>query len=321
MRHHSPPLILVVFFLLPFLGCRASERPAAAAYGVKVIDDLGQQVLLAKPARRIVALSPSNVEILFAVGCGESLVLRDKLSSFPPQVKKIPATDGFRLSAEHIAGYAPDLVLLSHADISRIAALRALGIAVASFDPRTVQQVGRNIVAVGSLCGARRKALRLAADMQAEVQQIRQLVKGTSRQMVYVELDGSDPLKPWTAGPGSFVQQLIDIAGGVNVGHRLSRPYAQIGVEEVIRSKPQVAVLTLSTPGTGKAVLAKRPGWTALATLSSDRVVDGLQAPLLTRPGPRLVHGLRALAEALHPELRGRFNLGVGKTGGTASVQ
>ncbi|MFH1130648.1 MAG: ABC transporter substrate-binding protein [Pseudomonadota bacterium] len=291
--------------LLVLSFCEKDQHGLASGAGLVVIDDLGQSVALPAPAKRIAALSPSNVEILWAIGCGSKIVLRDKISVFPAQVQGVPATDVFRLSPEHVAGFRPDLILLSHQDASRVAALRAIGLIVATFDPKTVEQVYRNIMAVGLLCGAPDKARSLITKMRERVQKVREQVDKQPVPKVYVEIDGADPLKPWTVGSGSFVDQLIRMAGGQNIAAGLNRPYAQISAEEVLSRQPDFVILTVGDDGRkldeGKRALLRRPGWQALRAVREGRIIDNINAHLLTRPGPRLVEALEALARALHP--------------------
>jgi iron complex transport system substrate-binding protein len=299
-----PALLLALMPLV--VGCkpqnqqdrRHQKQPAG---GIQVEDDLGNKVVLRAPARTIASLSPSNTEILFAVGCGRRIVLRNKLSSYPKQVLRVPATNAFLLSPEHVAGFSPDLVLLSHADQNRVAALRRIGLAVATFDPRGLEAMLANITAIGKLCGAQARAATLIKDLRARIASVRTAVKGRRRPTVYMENDGTDPLKPWTSGRGSFVDQLITVAGGDNIMGQLNRPYAQISAEEVFARNPDVIVVQ----GQAEAKrLRGRVGWSKLRAVRDGRVAT-IHADLLSRPGPRLIQGLELLARSLHPKAFG----------------
>ena len=287
----------------------ASPRSTAGPGALAVKDDLGRRITLPRPARRIASLAPSNTETLFAVGCGDRVVLRDRLSSYPAAAGRLPATNPFHVSPEHVAGFSPDLVLLSHADASRVAALRRIGLQVAVFDPRNLDRVFANITAIGALCGARKRAERLVGRLRRRVRRVVTAVKGRPRPGVFIETDGTDPLKPWTAGRGSFVDELVTLAGGRNLANKLGRPYAQVNAEEVLRGDPEL-ILVMGVDRASRRMmgglrrLRARPGWRELEAVRRGRVIDDIHADLLSRPGPRLVDGLEALARALHPEAR-----------------
>lgn len=276
------------------------SRSSPSRPGVRVTDGIGRDVHLGHPAQRIAALSPSNVEILFAVGCGDRVVLRDRSSDYPRAAKALPATNAFHLSAEHITGYRPDLVLVSHLDPSRFAALAAVGIPVAVFDPHRVTTVFSDIRTIGRLCGASGRAERLVLRLRSRIDAVQREVAGLASQRVYVELDGSDPLKPWTAGASSLVDDVIRLAGGANVFADLARSAAQVSAEAVFRRAPAF-VLLAGGIRTSRTKLAERPAWNRMPAIASGRIIDRIDPDLLSRPGPRLVAGVEALARVLHP--------------------
>jgi len=313
MRPHLPAVAAILLSCAnpPSSGCgretprRGGDQPQAGAR-IAVTDDLGRTVALVRPARRIASLSPSNTEILFSLSCGDRVVLRDRLSSYPPQARQLPATNPFQLSPDHVAGFDPDLVLLSHADAGRVEALRQLGLAVATFDPKTLEEMFSNIRAIGTLCGVTEKAGRLVRGLRRRVQAVQRRVQNRPRPAVYIETDGTDPLKPWTAGPGSFVDELVRLAGGRNVAAHLDRPYAQVNAEAILSGKPDVILVmgVAESRERGLTRLRSREGWSSLEPVRRGRVIDSIHADLLSRPGPRLVDGLEALARALHPEVQ-----------------
>jgi len=284
-------------------GCPTTPaRPAASQ--IQITDDHGHTVSLAHPARRIVSLSPSNTEILFAVGCSERVVLRDRLSSFPEAARRLPATNPFQLSPDHVAGFSPDLVLLTHADSSRVEALRRLGLAVAILEPRSLDAVYNDIHVIARLCGSGPRARRLVQRLKRRVQAVVQRVRGRARPSVFIETDGTDSLKPWTCGRGSFVDQIVRLAGGRSVTATLDRPFAQVNAEEIIAANPDVILamgVDRQSGARGLQRLRSRQGWSSLEAVRQGRVIDTIDADLLSRPGPRLVDGLEALARALHP--------------------
>ncbi|MCA9665797.1 MAG: ABC transporter substrate-binding protein [Myxococcales bacterium] len=282
--------------LVLFAACKASSG-ASTGTGTGTGAGTGS-------AMRIASLSPSNSEILYAVGCGDRVVLRDRATNYPAAATKLPATDPFHLSPTHVAGYRPSLVLLSHADAARVAVLRRVGLAVHTFDPRTLDQVFDSIVAIGKLCGAAKPARALVATLRARVAAVQKRVAGRPRPRVYIEIDGSDPARPWVAGKGSFVDDLLRRAGGRNALTQLGKPYAQVNAETAALSKPDVILLPAAPGHEGRmrARLRQRPGWSKLAAVANGKVIDTISRDVLSRPGPRLVEGLEALARALHGE-------------------
>ncbi|MCK5798962.1 MAG: ABC transporter substrate-binding protein, partial [Deltaproteobacteria bacterium] len=152
--------ILLIAAPTALTACRARSATQEVEATIVVRDGRGRAVRLPRPARRIAALSPSAVEILFRLGCGARVVLRSKMANFPPRARSIPSTDGLRLAAEHIVGFRPDLVLLSHLDPSGVAALEGLGIPVGVFEPRSIEEVFGDMETLGRLCGASGMRLR-----------------------------------------------------------------------------------------------------------------------------------------------------------------
>jgi iron complex transport system substrate-binding protein len=275
---------------------------------IEVVDVLGRQVRLARPAARIAALSPGFTETLFAVGCGDRVVLRDRWSDHPAAAQKIPQADGVKPSIRHVAGYDPDLVLLYSVDREAIAAFEKVGLTAVAFDPRSFDEVVGDVRRIGLLCGAGPEADRLAEQMTAVRERVRrEVTRAGQGPLAYVEIDGSDPVRPWTAGPGSFVHELLVMAGARNVAKDVNSPYAQVSAEAVIRADPQVVLLLdAGHPGSGRSAdrIGSRPGWAGMRAVREGRVIDGIDRDILSRPGPRLAQGLEALHEALRREGR-----------------
>jgi ABC-type Fe3+-hydroxamate transport system substrate-binding protein len=283
--------------------CSAPSERTPTQTTLELVDGKGRTVRLAAPARRIASLSPSATEILYAVGCGGQIVLRGKASNYPAAVTGLPATDGLRLAPEHIIGFRPDLVLLAHHDARGVQALEALRVPVGIFEPRTISEVFRDVTSIGELCGApTSRVRRLLRPLRRQLAELRRRVAQSGlRPTVYVELDGSDPLKPWTLGGGSFMADLLRQAGGSNIFARLKRPYVQVSAEAVVAKRPEVILLAGGSRRGAGAKLRARLGWQQVPAVLRDRVIDHIDPDLLSRPGPRMITGLAALVEALHP--------------------
>jgi iron complex transport system substrate-binding protein len=272
---------------------------------IEITDVLGRKVRLNKPAERIAALSPGFVETLFAVGCGDRVVLRDPWSDYPAEARAIPTADGVKPSVRHVAGFEPNLVLLYADNATPAVPFEKVGLEVAVFDPRSFDEVVADVVKLGALCGGDRLAAELAADMRRTRDRVVAAArKAGKRPLIYVEIDGSDAMRPWTAGPGSFVHELLGLAGARNVAADVSSAYAQVSAESVIRADPEVVLLLdAGHPGAvGSAErIAARPGWSGLRAVREKRVIDFIDPDVLSRPGPRLADGLSQLFAALHP--------------------
>ena len=122
------------------------------------------------------------------------------------------------------------------------------------------------------------------------------------RPLVYYELDATDPNAPFTFGAGTFLDALITVAGGVNVGGTLDTAWAQISAEKVIELNPIIILLGDAAYGTTPESVAARPGWSAIEAVKNSNVYP-FDDNLVSRPGPRLVDGLEALVKIIHPEL------------------
>ncbi len=257
--------------------------------------------------QKIISLAPSNTEILFAVGAGSQVIARDDFSSFPESVKSLPSVGGNmgKYDLEKITSLAPDLVLVSPLNSSdQVKAFEGVAKKVVNIpNPKTLDDLYANLTLVGQLTGHAADAEKLVASLQARVKVVTDKLAGISdRPKVFYELDGSEPAKPWTAGPGSFIDLLINMAGGQNAAAALSSDYVQISQEELIIQNPDVILLGDSLYGVTAEQVAARPGWDVLKAVKDNQVLP-FNDDLVSRPGPRLVDGLEAIAKILHPDL------------------
>jgi iron complex transport system substrate-binding protein len=157
---------------------------------------------------------------------------------------------------------------------------------------------------VGELTGHEEQAAALVADMQARVSAVEDATANvTERPSVFYEIDATDPASPWTAGPGTFHDQLISLAGGENVGNISTEQYFQISLEQLVAEDPAIIVLGSATfGGQTPETVAARDGWGDIAAVKNNQVYT-FDDNLISRPGPRIVDGLEALAKLIHPEL------------------
>ena len=238
---------------------------------------------------RIVSLSPAATEALFAVGCGAQLVARDGWSDFPAAARKVPALKGLVPSAEAVLATRPTLVLTHFPPERLVKPLRAAGVEVLALSPQTLKQISETFVTIGERCGAADAGAKLKERFMRAFAE-----RGTTKDgpRVYLELDPGGG-RPHTVGGASFIHALIAAAGGQGLFPERGA-WLQVSAEEVLIRKPELVVLTGTSPMEDQRRLAKRPGWNSCAACAADRV-RVVHPDLLTRPGPRLVEGLKLL--------------------------
>jgi iron complex transport system substrate-binding protein len=236
------------------------------------------------------------------------MVGRDSFSDYPVEAAQIQDIGGglMSLNIELIVSVQPNLVLASPLTPSeQVADLQNLGLTVYVVpNPTSFDGLYENLRSVAALTGRQSEGEALVAALQTRVAAITEKVAlASARPVVYYELDATDPNAPYTSGPGTFVDLLIKSAGGENFGASLSGEWVQVSVEELLSRQPDVIVLGDYTYGgvTAEQVRA-RAGWDALSAVQQNKVFT-FDDNLVSRPGPRLVDGLEAMAKLLHPDL------------------
>ncbi len=294
--------------VLSFLTSCSPDRPDGTEPGssaLRLTDWLGRKVELTAPAKRIVSLAPSNTEILFALEAGDRLVARDELSDYPSRAERIPSLGSLypKVEAEAIVLLAPDLVLAAGmTSPDDVKALARLGLVVYSTSiAANLEDIYRDIAAIGALVGEVDRGRRLIRELQRRVENVRAKTFREEKRKVFYEIDATDPSKPWTAGPRSFIDQLLTLAGGTNVARSGPDRYFQISLEELLSEDPAVIILGSSTyGGQTPELVAARHGWRGIRAVRNGSVYV-FDDKLVSRPGPRVVEGLEVLARLLHP--------------------
>ncbi|MEB2334118.1 MAG: cobalamin-binding protein [Anaerolineaceae bacterium] len=285
----------------------ATAVPATEAAVVAFTDGLGREVKLEGPAQRVVSLAPSITEFLFAVGAGSQTVGRDEMSNFPEEalnVASIGSTYG-DLNTEAILALKPDLVIAAQANTpEQVKALENLGVTVYYLNnPVTFAELFEQVKLFGQLTGHEEEASALAESLSVRVDAVTAATANfVEKPKVFYEIDGTDASKPWTTGAGTFIDTIIAMAGGVNIGGVLSEPYAQISVEEIVLQNPDFILLGDAAYGVTAESVAARPGWADLTAVKSGAIIP-FDDNLASRPGPRLVDGLEEMLKILYPEL------------------
>jgi len=302
MRRFALLTALAAAGSLLIAGC--GQAPPVAG-PIHLTDDMGKQLTLKAPVTRIVSLGPSNTQILLSLGLRRDIVgIDDESVQYDPEPYSREAKgltvvgDSYTgLNVEKIAALHPQLVLAMQG-VKNISEIEALHLKVATLDPSSVEGIYRDIAFVGQATGTSGKAASLVASMKARLQAISHAVRNLGRPTVFVELD---PTQYYTAGPGSFLDGLLKIAGGRNIADTVThQQYPALSSETIIAQDPQVIVL-LDTPYASAKSVAARPGWSTIAAVREGRVVQNIDPNLLSEPAPAVVLGVQELAKDLHP--------------------
>lgn len=304
--------LLISILALGLIGLAACTPQAAAPTQAAIVmtDGLGRQVSLDAPAEKIVSLAPSNTEILFAIGAGPQMIGRDSFSNYPPEALELADIGGVRsTNLEEITRLQPDLVLAAKINAPElISSLEELGLTVYYLDnPHDMEGLFTNLQIVAELTGRQAETEELVESLRQRVEKAKSVADSVpERPKVFYELDGTDPAKPWTSGPDTFIDMLIDMAGGQNIGAVLSSEWAQISQEELIVQNPDIILLGDAAYGVTPESVAERPGWAAIKAVQEGRILP-FNDDLVSRPGPRLVEALEELVKVLHLELAGQI--------------
>jgi iron complex transport system substrate-binding protein len=261
-----------------------------------ILDDAGDPMPPTAERSRIVSLNPATTEILSALGAGDRLVGRTHWDAWPPEALQVPDLgDGIRPSVETVINARPDLVVLYASGENRDAAqaLRAAGIAVMSLRIDLIEHFERATLLLGDAVGAPERARIVVDSVRGTLDRVRRATSGRTKSTVFI-LAWEAPLM--TIGSGSFLSELVEIAGAQNVFGDLDGPSPQISFEEVLRRDPR---FVFGRPETaGKLGASER--WRGLTAVREGRVLI-MDTLIVGRPGVRLGEAAVSIARLLHP--------------------
>lgn len=284
-------------------GARDSARDSDA--GARTVrDEIGRTVApRALPTHRVVSLAPNITELLFAVGAEEQLVGIDRYSDQPAgRVERLPQVgSNYEPSLERIVALAPDVVFLSKSANRRETAdaLERMGVPTFITDTAGLADIDRTMRNVGMLTGRTREAEAELGRIKAGFAGLRARIKGLARPRVVVAV-WTDPL--YVAGQGTFMHDLVELAGGENVAREVSG-YAKFPIERLLHLAPDVIILPTHAPeAKAAASIAAWDRWPSLPAVNGRRVY-AVEDSIISRPGARLVAGAERLARLLHPNL------------------
>jgi len=282
---------LALAISLTFFACRESRTASVAAR-----DDFGDSVRIGQPPSRIVSLNPATTEILFTLGAGSRLIGRTKYDLWPDSAKLIPELgDGLRPNVEVVLGTHPDLVILYASLDNRPAAarFRAAGVNTLSLKIDHIADFRRTVQLLGAILRDSLRARSVTDSVYGTLERVRSATAGLPRPGVFWHIWDAPLI---TVGSGSFMNELVDIAGARNVYADINGPSSEISLEDVARRDPD---FILAGP-IGKRQIDADSRWRIVRAARDTRilVVDTL---LVARPSVRLGEAAVSLANLLHP--------------------
>jgi iron complex transport system substrate-binding protein len=299
-------ILLTLLFALAACAAPASAPTSSPQpIPLTLTDDAGRAVEIPAQTARIVSLAPSNTEIVCALHACDRVVGVTDFDDYPAEVAdREKVVVGAQVDVEKVVAAHPDLILAAGNELTPtpvIEQLTRLGYPVLTLYPQSLDEVYGDIALVGHAIDETDAATALVDQMRQRVDAVTRAVAGAHRPRTFYEVSIFEGVI-YTAGDGSFLASLIDLAGGEPVtGEARS---TSIGLEQLVSADPQLIILGDSSydPTITPASVADRPGWRELSAVREGHVVAYPDDLVTTRPGPRIVDGLEALARIVHPE-------------------
>lgn len=291
-------LLLCLILICPVLGC-------AEDAAVTVTDMTGREITLDAPATRVVALTASDCEILYALGAGDTLVGRGEYCDYPEDVQAVPSVQsGYETNVEQIIALEPQVVLMATMAQTKeqVEALEAAGVHVIVSDAQDIAGVYTAIELIGAVTGKNDEAAALIAGMKDSFAAIAAKAEGDGSKTVYFEVS---PLEYglWTAGKGTFMDELAQMIGLKNAFEDVEG-WAAISEEQVLERDPDYIVTISMYYGEGPTPVEEimgREGWQELKAVKNEAVFNA-DSNEVSRPGPRLVDAAQALYDFVYGE-------------------
>lgn len=308
-------LLSLVLIMGTFTGCVKKEEEkidkksevnnnatnsTGTVYPLEVEDDFGNKIIIEKEPQRIVSLAPSHTEILFAIGLNEKIVGVTNFCDYPEEAKnKEKVGDSFNVNVEKIIELSPDLVIQYGQGKEEVnKRLKEAGIKVLSYEPESIEDVINLIDELGKITNSYQAAKKTIDAMNTKKDFVLSKVAGKEKVKVFYEV-WDQPLM--TAGPGSFIDELINLAGGENIAKDAKGKYPQFDLEQLIERNPDVYLTAKDRADKTVESIKARDGYENINAVKNDRVYL-LDPNIISRPGPRIVDGLELIARKIHPE-------------------
>lgn len=295
----------VVVVLTAILTAGVYLLPVPVQAGV-FHDALGRKVNIISRPQRIVSLAPGITETLYALGLDGEIAGVTNYCTYPEAARLKPRIGGFtNISVEKILALNPDLVI-GTADGNRpetVAQLESLGVPVYVTNPKTLEDIISLVLRIGMITGKEKIARRLTADLQNRVKQLTARVAAQQKYRVFFQV-GGEPLI--TVGRDTLHNQLIHLAGGINIAGGEKTLYPHYSVEEVVAQQPDVILFSsMKYAEDVTKIWGQWRNWPHIPAVRDNRLYV-IDTDLIDRASPRIVDGLEAMVKAVHPEMKNK---------------
>jgi len=291
---HLTIAIVAVIFLKLFLFY-------STPYSEVFTDEMGRKVEVKANPSRIISLAPHLTEILFDLGLDERIVGVTRYSNYPEAAKKKTRIGSYvKLNLEKIVSLSPDLVIATADGNPKVVVerLTSLDIPVFVINTKGISDIYTNIISIGEVTGRPKEGRRVFIALKERIKGITDLIKGLPKRKVFFQL-GANPL--YTASAGTFSDDLITLAGGINIAGEEKIRYPVYSMEEVLKRNPEVIFSVLMGSEEGKSVKPLWEKWTTIEAVKKGQIYD-IEPDITNRPSSRIADGLDAIARKLHPQ-------------------
>ena len=274
------------------------------AFPVTLTDDEGTSVTIPAEPTKVVSLTPATTELLYRLGVAERIVAKvEDPAHYPPESDSILNVAKYgSVDVEKIVGLGADLVIAGGNTFTppeAIAQLRSLKVPTIVVYAPTVAKVFEDVALTGQALGRGDAAKDLAASMRAQFDQIGAATRNANKPRTWYEIDATGAF--YGPADDSFLAEMIRLAGGDPITTGSPNKF-DIPAERLLKADPEVILLGDAAYGVTAAQVAARPGWKTMTAVARN-AIEPIDDIIVTRPGPRIVGGLRALVAALHPEI------------------
>ena len=305
-------LLLIIALSFSLTACSKEDNSAQTSneaegngetvknhFPLTITDFLGREITIEKEPERIVSLAPSVTELIFAVGAGDRVVGVTEYDTYPEEVKDLPKVGGFKgPNIELITAQEPDIVFASTlSGKEEMETLEKMGIPVVMIEAKSIDNIYESIEMLGKITNKEEKAQTIVNEMKSKIQEISEKVKDKPKVKVFnlVDINGN-----WTAGSGTFIHELINLAGGQNIAED-TEGWVQYSIEELVSKNPDAIVM--SSYAGDVETIKNMEGYKETNAVKNNNIYVVSNDDIISRATNRIVLGLEEIAKFLHPEV------------------